>query len=126
MTTKPKTSEAASAASATIRVISTSRNIDEISRLLHAIPSRTSAESKSISSSVVDEVRWMLDSTSDETMPLEEHVKELLVVLRGREDAVKTLVDECQVDLWCTVTSSAQFTGLVFDRSTIEQVAALG
>jgi len=67
----------------------------------------------------------MLDSTLLESAAVEEHIESLLTLAENYRSAFDALPPDCEVDIWCTVSSDEEFLGLSLDQNLIGRLASL-
>lgn len=112
---------------ASIRIISESLSVQELTSTIGHEPTRSSSP---VTSSNADgtrhDFRWILDSELPDSSSLEEHLEALLGFLEQRHSVFARLPQDCTIDLWCTAYSSSSFLGIVLDRSLIKRAAMLG
>lgn len=113
-------------AEAAVRIVSTTKSVDEISAVLGLVPSRTATGKTEQTELERRESRWFLDSTLPDSFQIEDHVRHLLDVLWSKRDEISTLKNSIEIDLWCTVSSGSGFAGIVLDGPILERASALG
>ena len=69
---------------------------------------------------------WELKSGLDDTHPLDQHIKELLVVLGTRAHRIRELWVEYDLTLQCVGYYLPTCHGMHFDREQVRQAAQLG
>ena len=113
-------------AEAAVRIVSTTRGVDEISAVLGLTPSRTATGKAEQGASQGGESRWFLDSTIPDSCQIEDHIRHLLDALWSKREEINSLKNSIEIDLWCTVSSGTGFAGIVLDGSIVERANALG
>jgi hypothetical protein len=115
---------------AALRVSSSERSASEIESLLGLKPSRSvergTYKTANGSDSYRQESRWILDSTLDDDRSVEEHIEHLLKVVEDTRSRVQALPQDCEIDIWCTVSSDNGFAGLSIEKEVIKRAAAAG
>jgi Domain of unknown function (DUF4279) len=116
-------------AEAALRVSSRERSASEIASFLGLKPSRSVERGAYKTTNGTDgyreESRWILDSTLDDGHSVEEHIEHLLKVVEDSRSRLQRLPEDCEIDIWCTVSSDSGFAGLSFDKDVIKRAAAV-
>ena len=72
-------------------------------------------------------MRWALRSGLDDTHPMEEHLRSLLLYFNGKAELVKALWLEYDITLQCVgYYPPSHGPGVHFDREVVRQAAQLG
>jgi hypothetical protein len=69
---------------------------------------------------------WILDSSLDEHLPLQDHLKWLLDALEPKLDVVRGIAKQYDAKLFCAYSSEHGQGGSFFDVTLLEQLAKLG
>jgi hypothetical protein len=67
----------------------------------------------------------MIDSALSETEPIEAHIQSLINLIDQHRTAFDAIPPDCEMDIWCTVTSAEEFTGFAFSRELLNRIASL-
>lgn len=116
--------------SATLRITSKSRSVTEISRLLKTEPTRSVEKGSRLSwsnpdSAVSKENCWLLDSGLADSDPLDAHIVKLVSYIEQNVSAIKTLLVDCEIDLWCAFASGTTQGGVVLGAGLLKRLTAL-
>jgi hypothetical protein len=116
-------------ATAVLRVCSAVRTAAELAALLPIGPSRLVGPAASLRP-LVDrdtpgDARWLIDSTLSEAEPIVAHIESLIKLIDQHRTAFDVLPPDCEMDIWCTVTSAEEFTGFALSRELLNRIASL-
>lgn len=114
---------------ASLRIVSKSRSVIEISKQLNLTPSRTVEKGSRLSwsnpnSALSEEHRWFLDSGLPDSEPLETHIEKLLFYIEQNATEIKLLLSDCEIDLCCGFASDTSQGGLVLDATLLKRLTA--
>lgn len=107
-------------ASAAIRISSKNASGSELQAMIPLTPSRVVDRN----SSSAGESRWILESEATSTA-VEQHIEDLITLIEKNRSAFGALPQDCEVDIWCTVSSPREFIGLALSRNILRRIAAL-
>jgi len=113
---------------AALRVCSSIRTASDIASRLPIKPSRLvekdSASPTTRTPRAASDARWILDSGLADATPIEDHIHSFVRLLEQHAESFKKLPDDCEIDVWCTISSSEKFAGFSVDWQLIERLAA--
>lgn len=113
---------------AALRVSSRQRSASDIASLLGLKPSRSvergTYKTANGGDAYREESRWIFDSTLADTSSIEEHIGHLLKIIEDSRSSLQRLPKDCEIDIWCTVSSDSGFAGFCFDKELIKRAAA--
>lgn len=116
-------------ATAVLRVCSAVRTAAELAALLPIGPTRLVGPAASsrplVGRDTPGEARWMIDSALSETEPIEAHIESLINLIDQHRPAFDAVPSDCEMDIWCTVTSAEEFTGFALSRELLNRIASL-
>lgn len=122
MTDPNSENEAESWSSASLRIVSESYSIEQVSRLMGAPPSQEKviARDHGRATSV-----WVLDSGLAPDVPLESKIRRLVEILEDHSEAIALLSQDSDIDLFCGFSSPTGQGGLVLRHQLLRQLAGL-
>jgi hypothetical protein len=109
---------------AAMRICSSTRSADALSRLVPFAPSRLVERGSRLNGGTARDSRWILDSPLPESSPIEEHIAYFLDLLDRNAARLQRLPEDCTADIWCTIFSPSEFAGFALDRTLIKRLAA--
>ena len=110
-----------SSATAAIRICSASTEVGQISSTIPLMPTRTIERA----TSPARESRWIYESKL--TSPdIEAHIEGLLSLIEEHRTDFESLPKDCEIDIWCTISTEREFVGLSLSRSILRRAAAFG
>jgi Domain of unknown function (DUF4279) len=109
---------------AAMRICSSKRSAAEIASLLPLKASRLVERGSRLNGGTAKDSRWILDSPLSENASIEDHITYFVNLLEGDGVRLQDIVGDYETDIWCTVSSTGEFTGISLDRALLKQVAA--
>jgi hypothetical protein len=76
-------------------------------------------------SSISQENYWLLDSGLADSDPLDAHVTKLVSYIEQNISALKALLTDCEIDLWCAFASGTSQGGFVLDAELLKKLTAI-
>jgi hypothetical protein len=114
---------------AALRISSRERSASDIASLIGVKPSRSVERGhfKNVGGGDAyrEESRWILDSAMPDASSVEEHIGHLIKVVEDSRSRLQRLPNDCEIDIWCTVSSDGGFAGVCFDKDLIKRAAAV-
>lgn len=107
-------------ATAAIRICSPHTDLAHISSVIPLKPTRTIENGKS----PARESRWIYESTIS-SPDIEPHVESLLSLIEEHRANFESLPKDCEIDIWCTISTAREFVGLSLSRSILQRASAL-
>src|SRR5688500_8619889 len=107
-------------ATAAIRICAKKTDPLKISAIIPLRPTRITDGSKAAGG----EFRWIYESTLV-SAEIEPHIDGLIGVIELHRAKFDQLPEDCEIDIWCTISSAREFVGLSLSRKTLERAAAL-
>lgn len=116
--------------SATLRVISESRSVRDITQLLNTEPSRSVEKGTRLSwsnpnSALSMEFRWLLDSGLPDSEPLNAHIMKLASYVETNMATLNSLRSDCEIDLWCAFASGNEQGGFILDATLLKKLTVI-
>jgi len=115
--------------SASLRIFSETREIDEIEGMLGVAATRSYRKGQPISSRNPGVLRrvsaWILKSPLSDEEPLASHLKWLVDVVEPRIDVLKALEANCKIDFFCGFSSANGQGGTTLDSGILERLGKI-
>jgi hypothetical protein len=105
---------------AVIRVSASSTSIDKLESLIPLTPTRK-VDGKQ---SKAGESKWIYESKSP-SPSIEDHISGLLTLLEEHRSSFELLPRDCEIDIWCTISTSKEFSGFGLSRDLLRRAAEL-
>lgn len=117
--------------SVSLRVASKVKSCTEISDTLGLTPSKVfeigdSLRIKSSPEKIREESLWLLDLNLNETLPLEDHLNEIVALLNEKMDGIRHIKMDSDVDLFCCYSSDNGQGGFVLNGVLLNNLGTLG
>src|SRR6267142_6354769 len=104
-----------------MRICSFKRSAAEIATLLPFPPSRLVERGPDQKKEPKDS-RWILDSPLPDTVSVEEHIQYFVNLLETNSKGLRNLPRDCEIDIWCTISSTTEFNGFSLDRTLLKRL----
>jgi hypothetical protein len=101
---------------AAIRVSGQTTDIAQIASRIPLPPTRKVDAKHSAS----QESRWIYESTISSSL-IEDHI----AALEGHRTSFESLPADCQIDIWCTISTSREFAGFGLSRDVLQRASSL-
>ena len=112
--------DAESYATAAIRISAGATDVSQIAALIPLTPTRKTERAKSSAA----ESRWIYESDLPSSS-IEDHVEGLLSLIEANRSSFKALPTDCEIDIWCTISSQREFVGFYLSRGLLKRAASL-
>jgi hypothetical protein len=117
-------------AAATLRIHSITLSSDEISAILRTQPTQSFSKGERMSprnpsSAIFEENLWLLESGEDSSMPLDIHILRLVDFIEHRLPAIKQLMSDCEIDIFCGYFSANGQGGLTLTADVMRSLGAI-
>jgi len=66
---------------------------------------------------------WILNSSLEDSLPLENHIEELVTFLELKYDALKKLFSKCEIELFCGFSSTCGQGGFVLTADLLKRIS---
>jgi hypothetical protein len=107
-------------ATAAIRVSASATDVSQIAALIPLMPTRKTERAKSAAA----ESRWVYESDLSSSS-IEDQIENLLSLIEANRSSFKTLPADCEIDIWCTISSQREFVGFYLSRALLKRAASL-